>query len=271
MAIASVEFVAQTKGASLDDFEFEVEMYLSGLRSNGQIERDYLIEYQGRQISAVCQLPRLNSHLPRYCSAFGRERLKALLTVFGSTPQWTNIIKGRSPIRGDWQKADFLFLHTDFLDTGSPVTIPGESVISVPTFTLPLAELTRARLKCWADAFQHLESVWMDSGVLEGRAYREYADPNSDFSKDGRELARTVENELGTPVYYFLHRGCGRTRNEEKRVCPGCGGKWRLKPNAIEKLGPMIAFKCTPCRLLSEDIRRIDSQFAKYGEYRKPR
>ncbi|MBG86475.1 MAG: hypothetical protein CMO80_06185 [Verrucomicrobiales bacterium] len=266
MALAKVEFVTRKRGASLEDFEWEVEFYLSGLQSNGQIERDYLIEYKGRRIVAICQLAKLKFSLPRHCSAFGKTRLKKLLTDFETVPEWSLIETGRCN-DVDWRKAPFLFLNTSVFQTVSPVTVPGPNLMTIATVILPINELTRERVKCWAREYQDLQAVWMNSGHLEGRAYKEIADPNSEFSEQGRDLARTLEKELKKPFYYFLPRSHGR-RDESGRVCPGCGRKWRIKAAEAEKLGDYITFKCASCRLVSEDASSRDPRFAKYGEYR---
>lgn len=270
MPIAKIEIVAQKEDASLDDFEWEVEAYLSGLRSNGQIERDWLIEYEGHKATVVCQPARITAHKITHCSRFTRERLAELQSKFGAKPQWEVLIEGGRIRSTSWRKAEFLYLCTNVFDTLYPLNIPGSPAKSIPSYKLPLTERTRADLRHWLDEFQHLDSVWIDSGKLENVAYRELADPRSSFAEKGRELARNAERELAMPVYYFLPRYYGRAVDEEKRPCPSCGEKWRLGAKESERAGGVITFRCVKCRLLSCDAQCTDGRMARIGEF-KPR
>uniref|UniRef100_A0A486XK01 Zn-ribbon-containing, possibly nucleic-acid-binding protein n=1 Tax=Rheinheimera sp. BAL341 TaxID=1708203 RepID=A0A486XK01_9GAMM len=51
-----------------------------------------------------------------------------------------------------------------------------------------------------------------------------------------------------SPVYYALYSGSSKDcRNENNKLCPGCGAKWRLSAPLHE----LFDFKCDKCRLLS--------------------
>lgn len=69
------------------------------------------------------------------------------------------------------------------------------------------------------------------------------------MNKDGQECAKEIEKETTIPTYYFLFnfRAWGE-KKDRARKCPKCGGNWLLEATHNH----YIAFKCDPCRLVSQ-------------------
>jgi predicted nucleic acid-binding Zn ribbon protein len=75
------------------------------------------------------------------------------------------------------------------------------------------------------------------------------------LSRDGRDLARGLEQKLRVPVYYYLSKYFGRSDSaERKRKCPSCGRAW-LRNQPLHRI---FDFQCQRCRLMSNvafDVR----------------
>jgi predicted nucleic acid-binding Zn ribbon protein len=142
----------------------------------------------------------------------------------------------------------------------------------VPVFTLPVSDQIKEELLFWRRDYEAFDRIWFRSGALEIQAYRLMADPRSDLSQEGRRLCREMEESTCIPTFYYLMRYWSRSRNEEERLCPGCGKDWKaLEPEFGERFS-RFHFKCDPCRLVShvgksaEGVRR-----ARIGEYVPPK
>ena len=68
-----------------------------------------------------------------------------------------------------------------------------------------------------------MDWLFIGSGPGERFAHDQLARFDSQRSKGGRELARTLEKTVRLPVYYYLSKHFGRSdQAERKRNCPSC-------------------------------------------------
>lgn len=166
-----------------------------------------------------------------------------------------------------WKGAPFLYLFTKWCAWCSPVC-RGDGKHPVPLFTLPVSEQVKEDLHGWQKSYRGLDVVWMKSGDLEMPAYRQLADPRSDLSEDGRRLCREIEDATGIPTFYYLMRYWGRSKDENDRICPGCGENWKASEHHYGEKFHEFHFKCESCRLVSRVGNSTDGGHARIGEFR---
>jgi predicted nucleic acid-binding Zn ribbon protein len=246
------------------------ESYLSSLLWNGQISRDYFLAWSNAQLLGYTRVARPDSFAKRYHSQWGLSELNKLIEAFGRDPEW-RIIEDDVPKRfPSWSRSSSFYLFTHAFDDASPVCC-GDSGKSIPVYLLPISEQDRRDLYSWAGSYKHLDNVWLASGALEIPAYKQLADPTSELSVAGRKLCASIEKATQKPTFYYLERYWGRSDGEATRVCPLCGGEWRLSDQNAD-MAPFhkFQFKCDSCRLVSHIADSYDDQrHARIGEYKR--
>jgi predicted nucleic acid-binding Zn ribbon protein len=149
-----------------------------------------------------------------------------------------------------------LILFTNFLSDESPVRCDA-CFRPVPLFTLPRTSQAgnNSDVLSWQSAYQAVDTLWIGSGPAEQYAHRQLSDVRSSLSRDGRELARHIEDKTRRPVYYYSMKHYGISDPHERhRRCPSCKRAWILS----KSLHGIFDFRCDPCRLLSNiafDVR----------------
>ena len=110
-------------------------------------------------------------------------------------------------------------------------------------------------LHSWARNYNGCDTLQLGSSLAEKWALRQMGRHKSKLSRQGRRLCRRLENLLGVPVYYSLHRYYGKSwKREEARKCPRCGSDWKLP----EELHGQFDFRCDRCRLLSNIAHTLE-------------
>ena len=119
----------------------------------------------------------------------------------------------------------------------------------MPLYRLPhVRDHEHLDLLNWADDYRACDTLQMHCTVGErfgeGQLYRH----DGALGRLGRGLAARLAAAIGRPVYYFLHKARGRSRDAElARACPSCEGEWRVD----RRLHGLFDFRCDRCRLLS--------------------
>lgn len=141
----------------------------------------------------------------------------------------------------------------------------------IPTYKLPVSDSIREGLYFWAESYRHHDAIWLESGDLEISAYKQLADPNSGLARQGRELCTEIEQATGKATFYYLDHYWGRkSQEEENRLCPVCGGCWRVFNDDDGNGFSAFPFRCYSCRLVSHKADSCeDERHARIGEYRK--
>lgn len=138
-------------------------------------------------------------------------------------------------------------LYTTYLQSCSPLH-NGEDLSPIPLykFLQNQPHLSMDVIK-WQENWQAYDQLQMNAAGLESLALNEISLPQSILSKHGIALCQEIEQHTHIPTYYYLYRVGGESLDaEQQRVCPNCGGDWKL-----HKAHPLFAFKCDHCRLVS--------------------
>jgi predicted nucleic acid-binding Zn ribbon protein len=253
-----------------ESLKYVAEDYLASLIWNGQIYGDCLLAWSDAQLIGYTRVARPDSFARRYHSQWGVSALKKLIGALGCDPQW-RIIDDDVPKRFPaWRRSSSFYLFTHAFDDASPVCC-GDSGEPIPVYLLPISDQDRQDLYSWAGSYKEFDKVWLASGALEIPAYKQIADPKSDLSVDGRDLCAKIEKATEKPTFYYLPRYWGRNDGEATRLCPLCGGEWRLSDQNAD-MAPFhkFQFKCDSCRLVSRiAVSYEDERHARIGEYKQ--
>jgi predicted nucleic acid-binding Zn ribbon protein len=183
---------------------------------------------------------------------YGNEYVKkstAKLKKEGVTISFTNLgeaVEGAS--RCNCAKPSAYVLFTTYLSLESPISCL-DCLGCVPLYKFPvMASGEFYEVMSWQSDYQSCDSLQMHCTVLESAATRQISQPGSSLSKSGLRICSELSGSVGTPFYYYLYRGKGRSlASEMKRNCPSCGEPW-----AGEKSQDSIFdFKCKKCLLVS--------------------
>jgi predicted nucleic acid-binding Zn ribbon protein len=250
MLLTEYKFFPKT-GTSREALEDASYGLAAALSRNGQLWGQKTFGWVDGALVLSCLVPRSNSLAAEYDSHSVRHELGLMIALCSQIPRW-RVVDDRA-IEADTAETDWpssgLYLFTHAFKESSPVCRADDGA-AVPLYLLPIEQVDREGLFWWMRMYRHLDQVWLDSGHLEVPAYRQLADPKSDFSMRGRKLAKTVETATGLPTYYYLLRYWGRRAGEARRRCPGCGGKWAVTATTDKGLNKH-ELRCEPCRLIS--------------------
>jgi predicted nucleic acid-binding Zn ribbon protein len=230
----------------------EMHGLLGALTKNGQLWGEQVFGWVNGTLVVTCGVPRSDALSAKHQSEWVQAALTRVKDLCNEPPTWRVLDDRVAEFDsfGSWTSASGLYLFTHAFDETSPIARADDGK-PVPLYLLPVDQLIRQDLAFWMSQYRDLDRIWLNGGQLEVPAYRQLADPKSQFSKRGRRLARVVEEATGLPTYFYLMRYWGRRRREEMRRCPGCGGKWAVKSDLAPRGLAKHEFRCDPCRLIS--------------------
>lgn len=243
--------------ADLDEVSDAVNRLLGALRMNGQVcGGEWPIVQGNASCATYVMLPVADALSPDHHSVYVREILAGVLARAGvSEPRIT--ILGED-LDGDRScqcgTPPSYVLYTTYVSLETPVRCGG-CFLPVPLYSLPKTNHDEySDVISWQSNYQACDTLQMGCQVLERAATRELSRVDSTLSQEGLRICREWESSTGAPFYYYLYRYGARSRARElARLCPGCGGSWRL-----EEPWHLFDFKCDRCRLLSNiawDVR----------------
>lgn len=225
--------------------------YLGALWRNGQLLGSQTPIARARAgYSVFANLPVTDSLDRRHANKHVRRALRALAGIgfkapkvqrLGSDPEGTPACRCR--------RRSFLILFATFLHDDSPVRC-GACFNPIPLYVFPATGYAGdyQDILWWQSTYQAMDWLWIGSGAGERFGHDQMARHDSPFSKDGRDVAKTLARKARRPVYYYLAKALARSfRQERARKCPSCGRRWLLD----EPLHNIFDFKCDRCRLLS--------------------
>ncbi len=242
----------------------KLQSYLAALSQNGQIVGDGMMAKVRGGFLVVASLPETAALEARFSNKWVRGALRQLATVGVDKPVVRHLgpdLESRPPCK--CRKRPFLILFTSFLHDEPPVRC-GVCFGPIALYRLPHTSEygNHQDLLRWQDTYQAMDWLFIGTGAGEQFAHGQLARHDSALSKDGRELARSLEKKIRLPVYYYLSKYFGRSDEaERKRRCPSCAGRW-LRGDALHRI---FDFQCRRCRLLSNvafEVRRpsVDSK-----------
>lgn len=144
---------------------------------------------------------------------------------------------------------EFMILYTTFVHTCSPLRC-GEHFSPVPLYRLPpIANGDHKRLLKWQEDWEACDQIQMNgSNKVEFAALKEMSEIGTDLYRKGTDLCKRIKCLTNIPVYYYLYRVGGTSKEEEhQRKCPSCQGDWKLDA----PLHNIFDFKCDECLLVS--------------------
>jgi len=241
-----------------EDVLDKVQTYLAALLHNGQIVGDQtpMAKVNGGYL-VTASLPGTDALADRFASKWVRRGLRELAAVGVDRPKVTRLgTEPESHAACKCRKRPFLIVFTTFLHSASPFRC-GACFDPVPLYKLPVTNEAGSRedVLWWQDTYQAMDWLFIGSGPGERFAHDQLSRFDSQLSKDGRELARTLERKVRVRVYYYLSKYFGRSDQAERKCkCPSCGKAWLRK----EPLHRIFDFQCRRCRLLANvafDVR----------------
>jgi len=249
MILANVILGRRSRGAR-ETLEDVAESYLSALFQSGQLCGEYFVTWTKGLLNAHVLLAGPHAFDLRYHSVWGKKDLGRVTEAFGRKPVWRMLDDeaGHRATSRNGSRFNYLFTHA--FDWASPVC-RGDGKGAVPVFTLPITFAQKADLHSWQRSYFYHDHIWLGSGALEIAAFRQLADPASELSQDGRDLCRDLEAATGIPTFYYLMRYWGRRKGEDRRRCPGCGGRWKVTHEGKRRHFGEFDFRCEKCRLVS--------------------
>lgn len=139
-------------------------------------------------------------------------------------------------------------LYTTYLQVCSPLH-SGDRLAPIPLYkqlkTIPHLSIDIIK---WQENWQACDQLQMNGAVLEKQTLAEISDTAGNLFKHGYYLAQEIERHTGIPTFYYLYRVGGESaKSESARLCPLCGGEWRLPTPLFD----LFTFKCDDCRLVS--------------------
>jgi predicted nucleic acid-binding Zn ribbon protein len=270
-----LEATLDTRGASgsEDDWNDALEELTGAWWCGGHQWGEALVGARPGALVVVVRAPRPDALADEAASERVRAAWARVRALGLGAPVWRQLDAG-TPVRIAPTTEPGFTLFTTFLDRTSPLAA-GSDGRPVPLIDLGLAPPLREDLLRWADRYQHLDALWLDSGALEVPAYRQLADPAGELMQDGRALAAQVEAACRRPVYVYLLRHYGHDLGEDDRPCPGCGRAWRQERAADDAPSAGLArfdFRCEPCRLVGHVAPSVDEHaLAQVGAWSGPR
>lgn len=250
MFTAEIRFrvLEKAKGEVVAD---AVDGLIVALQRNGQVLSDEWPIAAGRSavrvyVSVPERISLQRNHENKWVAKRRDELAKAGLsqasyTVLGREPEARNPCPCKRP------SAFILFTH--YLSMESPLRC-AECFGPVPFYRIPHTSDcgTYEDVIFWRRNYQRCDELQMGCTVGERFGTRQMSSLDSELSKTGTECCRRVTEVSKRPCYYYLYRYRGQRRKQEaKRRCPSCNGRWRLQGSWHEQFD----YRCDRCHLLS--------------------
>jgi predicted nucleic acid-binding Zn ribbon protein len=248
-------YLAQLQFKVIADTDFStaegaIRRYIEALIFNGQVlGREFPTAWQQDAFLCRVVLPAEQALLPSHHSKRGIVATEQLASAGLGYPQLTVLgVDLMSQHTDPCHTPPFYILYSRFSDTCSALRC-GADLAPVPLYLLNTTAPDHEALIRWQIQYQALDEIQMQhTRVLNKSAERSLQQVHSTLNKQGRQLARQLEQANNLPVYYALYSGSSTNcAQEASKCCPGCGQAWQLTTPLLE----LFDFKCEPCRLLS--------------------
>lgn len=237
----------------LDEAQHAISMLLDQYRYNGQIiGREFPVTLVENKFEIIFVCPEQDSLAVKNNNLQviqGFERLKKLGL---STPEFK--LKGlecQSDFVDGCATPNALILYSTYVQSCSPLRCM-EHFSPVPLYKMP--ESVRKPLIKWQESQAACDQLQMNQLTeIEPFVIEQLGQINSELLQTGDAIAKTIQQELGVPVYQYLYRVGGESLEaEQQRRCPSCDGDWLFtKENHKEPLHGLFDFKCDGCLLVS--------------------
>ncbi|MEE2001707.1 DUF2310 family Zn-ribbon-containing protein [Alkalimonas sp. MEB108] len=250
MWLAELQF-RLVSDTSYHQAEQQIRQYLEALIFQGQlIGREFPTYFAGDHFCSRVILPTEDALKPQYHSQRGQQALAALPEAGLSYPKLKLLGQDLMSSHTDpCQPAPGYLLFTNFAEQVSPLRC-SEHFAPVPLFRLGAEKHSDYEdFIRWQLQYQALDEIQMQQQrVLPKSAENALQQLHSKLNRQGRRLARRVEQLSGKACYYYLYSGSSPDcQLEASKVCPGCGSDWQLS----DHWHGLFQFRCDNCRLVS--------------------
>lgn len=236
---------------SLADAEHAIIQLVNAFRFNGQIIGDEFptVLNEGYFVTRV-MCPEKDSLHPLNYSPFVKHSLDKLTEVGLLHPKVKVIGQDiHSNGSDECKESSSYIIYTTYVHTCSPIYC-GDDFLPVPLYKLPaISNGDYKALIKWKEDWQSCDQIQINAATrCEFAAIKELADVDSDLYRRGQSLRKRIAYLTGKPVYYYLYRVGGQSKQSElERKCPSCDGDWLLD----EAWFGLFDFKCDTCGVVS--------------------
>lgn len=255
MHTIKINFDLQTNG-DFDALNDSVNYLLGAWRMNGQIVgKEFLIAQTESGLEVYVDAPETdsltekfnNKYVNKNLSEIGEKGVVSKITVLGIEPD--------SAMLCECENVKSYILFTDYLSLESPLKC-FKCFGIVPLYKIPkTVDEEYHDIISWQSDYQSCDSLQMNCTVGERFGINQLSNYDSQLSRNGLKVCRSIEKVTGKNVFYYLYKYNAKSyRKELLRKCPKCGGDWHLK----KTLHNRFDFMCKKCKLLSNiawDVR----------------
>lgn len=242
MDVYRISFVDKTKIINDEALE-PIWEYLGCLYKNGQILKNYELIRSSNELFAYATLPEDSALDEKNNSIYVNKYRDMVLENFEIGLE----IIGKNmnqDISCNCKESSWYILYTDYSLLESPI-VCGDCQKAVPLYKLPHIQEYKEHygVVSWQSAYNSIDRLWLYC-LADRFTLRQLHDPDSQLSKEGREICKEFEENTGKPFYYYLFQN-----NRTSKKCPICHGEWKL-----EGVDTFIDYKCERCRVVADEV-----------------
>lgn len=240
------EITIRLIGPTITDGAVEsVETLLHALRMNGQIcGREFPIARVDGAIKCYVNMPEEASMGEVHNNAYVAGAIDQLTSHNLAKPDISVLDKTVETETCQCAERESLILYTTFYSLEPPLRC-GRCFVPVPLYRItPTANGEYSDIIAWMSDYQACGRLYMNSNTAVRRALRELTRIDSDLSRLGIEICRTIADLTGTRAYYHLDPGERRGRKGRLVIaCPSCGGAWHRDEPWLDRFD-LVCEKC---------------------------
>lgn len=222
-----------------EENEDSVITYLAMLYKNGLIAVSYQVYRTEEVVKAVVTAAGSDIWDEKYENSYSKEEREKLEKTFQIKWQKIGISTDFEPAC-QCKSPRWYLVKSDFSVELTPV-VCGDCNGRVPLYQLPYIENEQEYYTVlgWKSAYEAMDRLFLHS-LHDRYTYRQLHKPDSQLSKEGREITAAFERAIGKPFYYYLFN-----YYRSSKECPNCGKDWQLEKGIVD-------YQCSDCRIVGE-------------------
>ena len=232
----------------IDEVQPLISALLDEYRYNGQIiGREFPLLINEGRFEALMVCPEQDSLAVQFNNEKVTQSYQAIVDAGLALPEFA--LKGlecQSDFSDICDQPGAYVLYSTYVQSCSPIRCM-DHFSPVPLYKLP--ESCRKPLIKWQESQAGCDQLQMNELIaMESAAVRQLSNHDSELMAKGRQAIDIITAKTHIPVYLYLYRVGGESRELElKRKCPGCNSEWLLE----QPMFGLFDFKCDVCQLVS--------------------